>query len=72
MANPKKFKVRLRTPAGIFYSTPRPMSHGLPQGGILSPALWNLAFDIIRPKLEETRAADPEISRDMQKLTGTQ
>ena len=36
----RRFRVRLRSPMGDYLSTHRKITRGLPQGGVLSPALW--------------------------------
>ena len=36
----RHFRARLRTATGLFHSCYRPITRGVPQGGVLSPLLW--------------------------------
>ena len=49
----RRFRVRLLTPMGKTLSTPREITRGLPQGGILSPLLWVLHFSRFGALFEE-------------------
>ena len=41
----RRFSMRLRGPAGQHFSPYKPVTRGLPQGGVLSPFLWLLHFN---------------------------
>ena len=56
----RSFRMRLKTNSGPFFSGPRPISRGLPQGGVLSPLLWLVIFNDIQSFLEEQRKKEPE------------
>ena len=51
----RRFRLRLATPYGRFLSTKRPITRGLPQGGVLSPFLWLLHFDTLHKLVESLR-----------------
>ena len=53
----RTFGVKLTTPAGVFISGWRPMSRGLPQGGVLSPLLWLVHVNPMR-EMVSTRLAE--------------
>ena len=63
-----RYSVKLRTSAGQFSSRSRPKSRGLPQGGVLSPLLWFLVVDKIRPRPEALREAEPEVFGEVERL----
>ena len=44
----RTFQLRMRTPAGDFYSSIHKITKGLPQGGVLSPLPWI----VLRTRLE--------------------
>ena len=50
----RRFRVRLMTEKGPVLSPPKPIQSGLPQGGVLSPMLWNLFFNGIHESICQT------------------
>ena len=48
----RSFKIRLSTPEGQHLSRARPITRGLPQGGILSPIIWVLVFSQFSREVE--------------------
>ena len=51
----RKFCVKYRTPKGLTIGPATSMSAGLPQGGILSPLLWNMFFNDVPEQLDALR-----------------
>ena len=51
----RKFQVKYRTATGEILGAPAEISAGLPQGGVLSPLLWNMFFNDIHAMLTEKR-----------------
>ena len=47
----RTFRVRIQTENGPVRSGPKTISRGLPQGGVLSPMLWNLFFNNVHHSL---------------------
>ena len=57
----RKLRVRLRTAVGDFKSKDRPISRGLPRGGVLSPLLWLVFFNDLPTRRAAFREEYPEI-----------
>ena len=53
----RTFTLKQRTPQGIFYGPKKSITCGLPQGGVLSPCLWNMVFNDVPQRLQELRDA---------------
>ena len=51
----RTFQVKLRAPNRTCFSGVHPVSKGLPQGGVLSPILWPIFFDIVTRELAKRR-----------------
>ena len=51
----RTFQVRMRSDAGVFYSSVHTISRGLPQGGVLSPFLWLIFFNPVIDRMRELR-----------------
>ena len=60
----RSFKVRLTTSRGQYHSKIRRVTRGLPQGGILSPAIWVLVFSEFSRITEQNLETDPYLRQN--------
>ena len=51
----RTFQLKSREGGGVRYSSIRPITRGLPQGGVISPLMWHLFFNDVAEALRIKR-----------------